>query len=66
MALRSRLCPAQFSQMLIVQFGCRDMLVATMKEQAMGWKDHIDFDLHETVSDAVDEGYIEVGSPHMA
>ena len=29
----------------------------------MGWNDHIDFDLHETVSDAVDEGYIEEGTP---
>ena len=29
----------------------------------MGWNDHIDFELHEMISDAVDEGYIEEGTP---
>jgi len=29
----------------------------------MGWNDHIDFELYETVSDAVDEGFIEEGTP---
>lgn len=29
----------------------------------MGWNDHIDFELHDLVSDAVDGGYIEEGTP---
>lgn len=29
----------------------------------MGWNDRIDLDLYETVSDAVDEGHIEEGTP---
>lgn len=28
----------------------------------MGWNDHVDFELHDTISDAVDEGYIEEGT----
>lgn len=29
----------------------------------MGWNDHVDFELSDVVSDAVDEGYIEEGTP---
>ena len=29
----------------------------------MGWNDHVDFELYETVSDAVDEGHLEEGTP---
>ena len=29
----------------------------------MGWNDHVDFELYEAVSDAVDEGYLEEGTP---
>lgn len=29
----------------------------------MGWNDHVDFDLHDLVSDATDEGLIEEGTP---
>ena len=28
----------------------------------MGWNDHVDFELAEMVSDAVDEGYLDEGS----
>ena len=29
----------------------------------MGWNDHVDFELHDLVSDATDEGLIEEGTP---
>jgi hypothetical protein len=29
----------------------------------MGWNNHVDFELHELISDAVDESYIEVDTP---
>jgi len=29
----------------------------------MGWNDHVDFELYDTITDAVDEGYIEEGTP---
>jgi hypothetical protein len=29
----------------------------------MGWNDHVDFELYEMISDAVDEGYIEEATP---
>lgn len=29
----------------------------------MGHNDHIDFELYELITDAVDEGYIEEGTP---
>lgn len=28
----------------------------------MGWNDHVDFELYEAISDAVDEGYLEEGT----
>ena len=29
----------------------------------MGWNDHVDFDLHEAITDLVDEGMLEEGTP---
>jgi hypothetical protein len=31
--------------------------------KCMGWNDHIDWELHELVTDLPDEGYLEEGTP---
>jgi hypothetical protein len=38
-------------------------IIGAMAWKAMGWNDHIDFELHEAIVDLVDEGYLEEGTP---